>query len=117
MIIKQSVGIFNETILQTQEKRFHLGFQRIILCLYNTIGLFTINRKQVMLDLHRIRRRTSQADDRTRALVCEKRPRHIEAIVTRSRYLKLSTAYRLSLARMSYSSLYYFMSTPLKRLT
>ncbi|KAJ5749419.1 hypothetical protein N7533_006447 [Penicillium manginii] len=42
---------FNETILQTREKRFHLGFQRIILCLYNTIGLFTINRKQAMLDL------------------------------------------------------------------
>ncbi|KAJ6008513.1 hypothetical protein N7540_012489 [Penicillium herquei] len=42
---------FNETILQTQEKRFHLGFQRIILCLYNTIGLFTINRKQAMLKL------------------------------------------------------------------
>ncbi|KAJ6036024.1 hypothetical protein N7540_000303 [Penicillium herquei] len=42
---------FNETILQTREKRFHLGFQRIVLCLYNTIGLFTINRKQAMLDL------------------------------------------------------------------
>ncbi|KAJ5504597.1 hypothetical protein N7463_007471 [Penicillium fimorum] len=42
---------FNETILQTREKRFHLGFQRIILCLYNTLGLFTINRKQAMLDL------------------------------------------------------------------
>ena len=42
---------FNETILQTQEKRFHLGFQQIILCLYNTIGLFTVNRKQAMLGL------------------------------------------------------------------
>ncbi|KAH8431665.1 DUF3435 domain-containing protein [Aspergillus melleus] len=42
---------FNETILQTREKRFHLGFQRIILCLYNTIGLFTVNRKQAMLHL------------------------------------------------------------------
>ena len=42
---------FNETILQTREKRFYLGFQRIILCLYNTIGLFTINRKQAMLHL------------------------------------------------------------------
>ncbi|KAL4766861.1 hypothetical protein BDW60DRAFT_212539 [Aspergillus nidulans var. acristatus] len=42
---------FNETILQTREKRFHLGFQRIILCLYNTIGLFTINRKHAMLNL------------------------------------------------------------------
>ncbi|KAL4935325.1 hypothetical protein BDV06DRAFT_228932 [Aspergillus oleicola] len=42
---------FNETILQTREKRFHLGFQRIILCLYNTIGLFTVNRKHAMLHL------------------------------------------------------------------
>ena len=42
---------FNETILQTREKRFYLGFQRIILCLYNTIGLFTINRKQAMIEL------------------------------------------------------------------
>lgn len=42
---------FNETILQTREKRFHLGLQRIILCLYNAIGLFTVNRKQAMLNL------------------------------------------------------------------
>lgn len=42
---------FNETILQTQEKQFHLGFQRIILYLYNTIRLFTVNRKQAILHL------------------------------------------------------------------
>ncbi|KAH3167449.1 hypothetical protein KXV52_001756 [Aspergillus fumigatus] len=42
---------FNETILQTREKRFHLGFQRIVLCLYNSIGLFTVNRKQAILHL------------------------------------------------------------------
>lgn len=36
---------FNETILQTREKRFHLGFQRVILCLYS------INQKQAVLDL------------------------------------------------------------------
>ncbi|KAE8387097.1 C2H2 finger domain protein [Aspergillus alliaceus] len=42
---------FNETILQTRKKRFHIGFQRIILCLYNTIGLFTVNRKEAMLHL------------------------------------------------------------------
>jgi hypothetical protein len=42
---------FNETILQTREKRFNLGFQRMLLCLYNTIGLFTVSRKQAMLDL------------------------------------------------------------------
>jgi hypothetical protein len=41
----------NETILQIREKWFHLGFQRIIRCLYNTIGLFTANRKQAMLHL------------------------------------------------------------------
>ena len=42
---------FNKTILQTWEKQFYLGFQQIILCLYNTIGLFTINRKQAMIEL------------------------------------------------------------------
>jgi hypothetical protein len=42
---------FNETILQTRGKRFHLGIQRIILCLYNTIGMFTVNRKHAMLTL------------------------------------------------------------------
>ncbi|KDE85196.1 hypothetical protein AO1008_00558 [Aspergillus oryzae 100-8] len=31
--------------------RFYLGFQRILLCLYNTIGLFTVNRKQAILHL------------------------------------------------------------------
>lgn len=31
---------FNETILQTREKRFHLGFQRILLCFYVMMGLF-----------------------------------------------------------------------------
>ncbi|PTU18379.1 hypothetical protein P175DRAFT_0560274 [Aspergillus ochraceoroseus IBT 24754] len=41
----------NETILQTREKRFHLGFQRISLCLYNVIGLFTVNRKHAVLSL------------------------------------------------------------------
>ena len=42
---------FNETILQTREKWFYLGFQQIILCLYNTIGLFTINRKHTILNI------------------------------------------------------------------
>ncbi|PYH95099.1 C2H2 finger domain protein [Aspergillus ellipticus CBS 707.79] len=42
---------FNETILRTREKRFHLGFQRILLCLYITLGLFTINRKNAILHL------------------------------------------------------------------
>jgi hypothetical protein len=42
---------FNKMILQTQEKQFHLGIQWIILCLYNTIGMFTINQKYAMLTL------------------------------------------------------------------
>ncbi|KAM0106020.1 hypothetical protein ACP6JB_008322 [Aspergillus fumigatus] len=42
---------FNETILQTREKRFHLGFQRILLCFYVMMGLFTVSRKGAMLHL------------------------------------------------------------------
>jgi hypothetical protein len=41
----------NETILQTREKRFHLGLQRIILCLYAMVGMFTVNRKGAILNL------------------------------------------------------------------
>lgn len=42
---------FNETILQTREKRSHLGFQRILLCFYVMMGLFTVSRKGAMLHL------------------------------------------------------------------
>lgn len=42
---------FNETILSTQEKRFDLGFQRIQVCLFNTLGLFTLHRKGALLGL------------------------------------------------------------------
>ncbi|OJD20581.1 hypothetical protein ACJ73_08084 [Blastomyces percursus] len=42
---------YNETILQTQEKRFHLGLQRLLLCFYNMLGLFTVNRKTAILQI------------------------------------------------------------------
>jgi hypothetical protein len=41
----------NETILRTREKRFYLGLQRITLCLYTMMGLFTVNRKSALLNL------------------------------------------------------------------
>jgi Protein of unknown function (DUF3435) len=41
----------NETILRTREKRFHLGIQHIMLCLYAMVGLFTVNRKGAILHL------------------------------------------------------------------
>nr|KMM63657.1 hypothetical protein CPAG_00011 [Coccidioides posadasii RMSCC 3488] len=42
---------FNETILSTQEKKFWLGFKQIQVCLYNTLGLFTIHQKNALLSL------------------------------------------------------------------
>jgi hypothetical protein len=42
---------FNQTILQTREKRFHLGLQRLLLCFYNMLGLFTVNRESAILNL------------------------------------------------------------------
>ncbi|KMP10259.1 hypothetical protein CIRG_09940 [Coccidioides immitis RMSCC 2394] len=42
---------FNKTILSTQEKKFWLGFKWIQVCLYNTLGLFTIHQKNVLLSL------------------------------------------------------------------
>ncbi|EDN07394.1 predicted protein [Histoplasma mississippiense (nom. inval.)] len=42
---------FNETILSTREKRFHLGIQRLLLCFYNMLGLFTVNREHAILNL------------------------------------------------------------------
>ncbi|KUL81629.1 hypothetical protein ZTR_10596 [Talaromyces verruculosus] len=42
---------FNETILRTQEKRFYLGIQRIMLCLVLMLGLFTAGRKTAILKL------------------------------------------------------------------
>jgi hypothetical protein len=42
---------FNETILRTQEKRFHLGYERIQLCLFTMLGIFTVNRLSALLSL------------------------------------------------------------------
>ncbi|OQE09712.1 hypothetical protein PENFLA_c100G09029 [Penicillium flavigenum] len=39
---------FNETILSTQERKFHLGFQRIQVCLFNSLGLFTVHRRNAL---------------------------------------------------------------------
>lgn len=38
---------FDESILQTWKKQVYLGFQRIILRLYDTTGLFTVDLKRV----------------------------------------------------------------------
>lgn len=47
----EDIGPFNETILSTQEKRFHLGFQRIQVCLFNSLGIFTVHRRNALLSL------------------------------------------------------------------
>jgi hypothetical protein len=47
----EDIGPFNETILSTQEKKFHLGFQRIQVCLFNSLGIFTLHRKSALLSL------------------------------------------------------------------
>ncbi|KAB8227561.1 DUF3435 domain-containing protein [Aspergillus alliaceus] len=41
----------NETILSTQEKKFYLGFQRIQVCLFNSLALFTVHRRSALLSL------------------------------------------------------------------
>ncbi|BDD57413.1 hypothetical protein MAP00_002776 [Monascus purpureus] len=47
----QDLTKFNETVLQTQERRFHLGYERIQLCLFNMLGIFTVNRLSALLSL------------------------------------------------------------------
>jgi hypothetical protein len=47
----EDIGPFNETILSTQEKRFYLGFQRIQVCLFNSLALFTVHRRSALLSL------------------------------------------------------------------
>ena len=47
----EDIGPFNETILSAQEKKFHLGFQRIQVCLFNSLGIFTLHRKSALLSL------------------------------------------------------------------
>ncbi len=47
----EDITPFNETILSTQEKKFYLGFQRIQVCLFNSLGLFTVHRRSALLSL------------------------------------------------------------------
>ncbi|KUL81310.1 hypothetical protein ZTR_09549 [Talaromyces verruculosus] len=42
---------FNETVLRTTEKRWHLGFERIQICLFTILGIFTLNRISALLSL------------------------------------------------------------------
>ncbi|KAF7587244.1 hypothetical protein BBP40_007516 [Aspergillus hancockii] len=47
----QDLTEFNETTLRTQEKRFHVGYERIQLCLFTMVGIYTVNRLQALLSL------------------------------------------------------------------
>ena len=91
---------FNETILQSQEKRFYLGFQRIILCLYNTIGLFTINQKQAMLNLQFRHLQVSLQQDPHRGPLVpmiELQPQFVKSILGMSKLYVASCVIHLSI--------------------
>ncbi|PKX88868.1 uncharacterized protein P174DRAFT_464614 [Aspergillus novofumigatus IBT 16806] len=45
----KDIGPLNETILSTQLKKFYLGFQRIQVCLFNSLALFTFKDLQISL--------------------------------------------------------------------
>ncbi|EDN05396.1 predicted protein [Histoplasma mississippiense (nom. inval.)] len=47
----EDTATLQKTGLRTQEKRFWLGLQRMQICLYNLLGLFTLNRKSAILNL------------------------------------------------------------------
>lgn len=47
----QDLTELNETILRTQERRFHFGYERIQLCLFNMLGIYTVNRLHALLSL------------------------------------------------------------------
>ncbi|KAL3255990.1 hypothetical protein ABHI18_007893 [Aspergillus niger] len=47
----EDIGPLNETILSTQEKKFYLGFQCIQVCLFNSLALFTVHRRNALLSL------------------------------------------------------------------
>ena len=42
---------FTETILQTQEKQFYVGYEWIQLCMFMMLGIYTINHLSVLLSL------------------------------------------------------------------
>ncbi|KAL2817948.1 hypothetical protein BDW59DRAFT_152275 [Aspergillus cavernicola] len=47
----EDIGPLNETILSTQQKKFYLGIQRIQVCLFNSLALFTVHRRSALLSL------------------------------------------------------------------
>ncbi|KAH1586807.1 hypothetical protein KXX44_000412, partial [Aspergillus fumigatus] len=47
----EDIGPLNETILSTQLKKFYLGLQRIQVCLFNSLALFTVHRRSALLSL------------------------------------------------------------------
>ncbi|KAJ5458815.1 hypothetical protein N7530_010759, partial [Penicillium desertorum] len=47
----QDLTELNETILRTQEKRFHFRYERIQLYLFNILGIYTVNRLYTLLSL------------------------------------------------------------------
>lgn len=47
----EDIGPFNETILSTQENNLHLGFQRIQVSVFNSLGLFTVHRQNALQGL------------------------------------------------------------------
>ncbi|KAJ5901458.1 hypothetical protein N7495_001986 [Penicillium taxi] len=47
----QDLTEFNETVLRTSEKRFHYGYERIQICLFTMLGIFTVNRLSALLAL------------------------------------------------------------------
>jgi hypothetical protein len=47
----EDMVLFHETILSTQEKRFDLWVQQILVCLFNTFGLFTLHQRRALLSL------------------------------------------------------------------
>ncbi|OJD21255.1 hypothetical protein ACJ73_07408, partial [Blastomyces percursus] len=48
---KTPVYVEDMSPLRTQERRFWLGLQRMQICLYNLLGLFTLNRRSAILNL------------------------------------------------------------------
>lgn len=47
----QDLTEFNDTIIRTQEKRFNVGYERIQLCLFSMLGIYTVNRLSALLSL------------------------------------------------------------------
>ena len=51
LVYFEDIGPSNETILPTQGKKFYLGFQCIQVCLFNSLGLFTVHWRNALLSL------------------------------------------------------------------